>query len=323
MRCQRTSINAGIAVLGAISLLVSGCQPRTPPIEPTITYVIPQHKLERLPSSFPPFTLEEASQDWVRELYIGDAFAREQDLYRAITSYKRALVLTPCDLKERRMQILYNIALCYYIGSKYQDVINTFEESELTDAKPPFPALNNLMIMLYDSYMKQNQCEKAEAVLDLIEMCSPDTARDLTLYTDVVLGSLCAVEADITNHPANEALIPYFCEYKLNAKSPKKAQILNAVLPGAGYYYVGQKKSALTSFVINVLFTAAAYQFFHHGYYAAGAITASLETGWYLGGINGAGLEAKEYNERLYDVMGHKMLADNGLFPVLMFETAF
>lgn len=323
IRLTKNLSKTGISVLGAITLLLSGCQPRLSPIDPTITYVIPQHKLERLPSAFDPFTIDEQSQDWAKEIMIGDAFAREQDLYRAITAYKRALLLTPCDLKDRRLQILYNIALCYYVGSKYQDVINTFEGSELTEAKPPFPSLDNLLIMLYDSYMNEGQCDRAAVVLELIQACSPDTARDLTLYTDVIQGDVCGVSTVADKHPASKTLMPYVCEYISATKSPKKAKVLNAILPGAGYYYVGQKKSALTSFLINALFTAAAYQFIHHGYYAAGAITASLELGWYMGGINGAGIEATEYNQRLYEAMGHKMLVDNDLFPVLMFETAF
>ena len=95
------------------------------------------------------------------------------------------------------------------------------------------------------------------------------------------------------------------------------------LLPGAGYYYVGQKKAALTAFVINSLFTAAAYQFFAKGYPAAGFITLSFEAGWYFGGINGAGLAAKEYNERLYEVKAKDFMLKERLFPLLTFETSF
>lgn len=320
---KKISIFETVILIGVISILLSGCQPRTEPVKPTITYVISETKLQRLPSAFDPFNEEERNQDWAKELFIGDAFAEELDLYRAITAYKRALLLIPCNLKERRMQILYNIALCYYIGNKYQEVINTFEEGELTEATPTFPAFNNILIMLYDSYMKQDQCEPADAIFEIINSCSPETSRDLTLYSDIQAGDLSNAETIISVHPESDKLTPYLCEYKVLAKSPQRARFLNAILPGAGYYYVGQKKSALTSFLINTLFTAAAYQFFHHGYYAAGAITASIETGWYLGGINGAGLEAEEFNQRLYEAMGYKLLADNGLFPILMFDTAF
>ena len=42
--------------------------------------------------------------------------------------------------------------------------------------------------------------------------------------------------------------------YTENWKSPTKARWLNGILPGAGYSYIGQKQTALTSFLINALF---------------------------------------------------------------------
>lgn len=79
----------------------------------------------------------------------------------------------------------------------------------------------------------------------------------------------------------------------------------------------------MTSFIINALFAAATYQLIDRGYVAAGIIVGSLEMGWYIGGINGAGLEAKEYNQSLYNTCAKEVMIRNQLFPVLMFETTF
>src|SRR5262249_54042528 len=111
--------------------------------------------------------------------------------------------------------------------------------------------------------------------------------------------------------------------YPSQAKSPQTARVLNGLLPGAGYYYIGQKKAAFTSFVINALFTAAAWQFFQRGYPAAGAITTGLELGWYLGVITGAGLGAQQYNDRLYEGVARKILIHQQAFPILIWETSF
>ncbi len=100
-------------------------------------------------------------------------------------------------------------------------------------------------------------------------------------------------------------------------------QLLNALIPGAGYLYIGQKKSALTAFLLNGLFIAAAYQFFHHRHVAAGIITTGFEAGWYFGGIYGAGEEAKYYNERLFEKNAATVLNDYKLFPALMMQYAF
>lgn len=312
-------------MLFALTLLpLISCQPTCQKLETTaIIHTTGQHEIDCLPSAFPPLTAAERQQDWAKELLIGDMFAHEVDLYRAITCYRRATALIPEDLLERRQQLAYDIVLCYYLGHKYQDAIRAFEDSILIEVGTEFPAFNNLLLILYDSYRAAERCEEADAIFQMIEGCSPETSSDLSLLYFLKEGDLACAEEVISTHRNIEDIEPLIACYKFSIKSPAKARLYNAVLPGAGYYYVGQKKSALTSFLINALFTAAAYQFFHHGYYAAGAITASMEAGWYLGGINGAGIEAQVYNRCLYDAMARKVLTTNKLFPVLIFETAF
>jgi tetratricopeptide (TPR) repeat protein len=312
-----------VIFLTAISL--SSCQTAHHKIEPIIVYTPSAYQIEQLPTAFLALNDQESCQEWSKELILGDAFAKELDLYRALTCYKRARILLPEDSIERRLQIDYNIILCYYLGNKHQEAVNAFEESDLTHINPLFPAFNNLVIILFDAYSKLGQVEKAQSLMETIEKCSPQTAHDLSLYLHLTEGRIDEAQSQITTQSAynQEIFQNSFETYFRLAKSPSKARMLNAALPGAGYYYVGQSKSAITSFLINALFTAAAYQFFHRGYFAAGFITASLETGWYLGGINGAGIEAEEFNLRLYESMARNSLIKTSCFPVLMFETAF
>ncbi len=303
-------------------LMLSSCSLKTK-FEPRITYIPPTTRISDLPSAFQPLTEEERTQDWGKELILGNAFAEEWDLYRAITCYKRALILLPCDNIDRKLQIEYDLILAYYLGQKYQEAINIFEAGSISNANADFPAFSNLAILLYDCYLQIKQEEKATCVYQIIEKASPETAQDLALYTDIKAGDIAAVQVDIDCHPKRECLQADFDNYYEFAKSPKKARLYNAILPGLGYYYVGQKRAAVTSFLINALFTAAAYQFFHKGYIAAGAITASIEYGWYYGGINGAGIAANEFNQSLFEGTGKKILSDNNCFPVLIFETSF
>ena len=93
--------------------------------------------------------------------------------------------------------------------------------------------------------------------------------------------------------------------------------------PGAGYLYVGQRRAAVTSFLINTLFILATIRFFEREDYAAGIITAGFEAGWYFGGINGAAGAAREYNERLYERHAKDTMVQGELFPVLMFTKGF
>jgi len=309
-------------MVGILVLTCTGCQLTTCQLNPVITCPVPACVVEK-PSAFLPLTTNELTQDWAKELLIGDIFAREWDLYRAITSYKRALILLPMGNIDRCWQIHYNIILSYYLGNKHVEAIAAFEESPLTRATPQFPAFNELLLMIYDSYMQTKRESKAEAFLEKIQKFSAETGLDLAIYEDLTHARVCEAQAKIEQHPESFRMQADLDLYYQYMKSPSEARKLNAILPGAGYYYVGQKKAAMTSFLINTLFILASYECFKHGYPAAGLITASLETGWYVGGINGAGIAAQEFNNRLFEGVSTKILKEHTCFPILMFETSF
>lgn len=303
---------------------MTGCQLASRrQMEPIIVYVPEKKDIAFLPSAFSPLTQEEQQQEWGKQLILGDAFAKNLDLYRAITCYKSALVFLPQTLEGRRQQAEYNIILSYYLGLKYCDVIDAFESSSLINVNgSQFPSFDNLLMILYDSYLHAKQDEKAAAILTIIERCSPETADDLTLGELIKHAEFCQLDNKICSED-RKSIREALCIYQALAKSPEKARTLNAFLPGAGYWYIGQKKSALTSFLINALFIVASYELFSHGYPAAGVITSSLELGWYVGGINGAGIEAVEYNTRIYEGIMKKTMVENKLFPIFTFQTAF
>ncbi len=294
-------------------------------LEPSIQYVPQVAHIDSLPSAFEELGDDERGSDWGKELYIGEKLACELDLYRAITSFKRAHILFPCDGdQERNLQIDYDTFLCYYMGGRHQDALNIFENSPLCSISGKFPPVRDFLIALFDSYMQTKQYVKAFRILELIDKADPDAGLRLRVGDNILIGDLCAVQGLSEDLCWGKEIIGGFvAEYQCKKLSVTTAQTLNALLPGAGYYYVGQKKAALTSLIINTLFTAAAVAFFDRGYWAAGAITTSLELGWYIGGINGAGLAAKQYNECLYNTLGKEAMIKAQMFPILLFQTAF
>jgi len=307
-----------------MALFLWGCHPRSYVLEPAITCLPQERPFASMPAAFPELSHEEVEAEWGKELKIGIAFARELDLYRAITAFKRALFLMPADCAGRHQQAEFYLVQAYYLGGKYAEALETFECSQLlTASSATFPAFRELMIILYDAYRKTNQEEKAQWVMAIIEKEDPGTAMDLRVYSAVDAGNLPAISTLAPYHPDGDELASFLTQYTACKKSVFTAQTLNAILPGAGYYYVGQKKTALTSLIINAAFIAASYHFFHHGNWGAGLITTSLECGWYFGGINGAGLAAKEYNTCLYQEYGKDLLCRKSLFPVLMLGVSF
>lgn len=319
---KKSMSNSLLTGLLLLSIVCGSCQPSCCQMEPSICFVPPPYTIEKLPAPFCPLTTVERSQDWGKELYLGRTFAKEMDLYRALTCFKRALILIP-RTHERRYEIEYEIFFTYYVANKYQEAIEAFEGSKLIEIPETFPIFRDLLIALYDCYIKEDLPERACRILNAIESLDAEAANNLKLQTAVSEADFPQIVDHASCSPANETISEFLTTYFTQSKSVKKAQVLNAVLPGAGYWYVGQKKSAITSFVINSLFIAAAYQLFNRGYIAGGIIVTSLETGWYFGGINGAGLEAKQYNETLYNRVGSSALARERLFPILMIEKGF
>lgn len=314
---KKPAANKGHLFLLLLFAMCSCCESRCK-IEPCLSYVPNTCQLEQMPSAFPPLAKDEAKKEWGKELYLGNRFALELDLYRAITAYKRALfLLNPSD-SYRKNQIEYSIIQCYYFGEKYREVLSAYETGSLVAVDSTFSAFRDLMIILSDSYLKTDQKERSCYFQTRLMEIDPESACKFQLSQELQKGDIEA----LLNRKSPE-LDPFLIPYASQAKSAAKAKTLQAIIPGSGYLYVGQTRAALTSFAINALFIGAAYCFFDNGNVPAGLITASIEAGWYFGGINGAGLAAKEYNERVYEVHAKTYMTNNRLFPVLMLQKAF
>ncbi len=303
------------------SCFFSSCYRVSDTIEPKVNPQIEASYLHSLSSPFPPLSYEEKNSDWGKEYRIGLDFAKQLDLYRAVSTFKRAAVLV--DEEERALQIHYFICFCYYLGKKYEEVITHFEKSNLPHIDASFPAYQDLLVFLYESYVELNDIEKAECIFHLIQKKDPKKGEKLKVSSSLLHGNIYELEKLSKIPPYDSYLPPLLKSYHAQKKSVSKAQGLNALLPGAGYYYLGMKKTASTAFLLNGLFLYASYHFFKNGPLAAAIITTSFEMGWYFGGIYGAGEEAKFYNERLYEKQATPIMNKRKLFPVLMLEYGF
>jgi tetratricopeptide (TPR) repeat protein len=303
-------------------LLCAACYRVPDRLDPRISYQLQERHFQQLMGAFLPLTPNEKASDWGKEYTIAQFFAHELDLYRAVSTFKRAEILVG-ENRERKHEIQYDIVLCFFLGKRYEDAVEAFEKSALAHVDQTFPAYRDLLLVLYECYREMGNEEKQAQVVELMEKTFPDTSEELKVSLAIRTGDLVTIEefASGFQHPSYlDHLTECYCTQK---KSVATAQCLNALLPGAGYLYIGQRKSALTAFLLNGLFIAAATQFFLHKHIAAGIITTGFETGWYFGGIYGAGEEAKYYNERLYERAASVVLNEHNLFPILMLDHAF
>ncbi len=310
-------------ILAVVLLLMSSCHRQPDEFRPKIQHTVQDTYLKQLSSPFPPLSQEQRWQDWGKEYTIGLGFAKQLELYQAMTAFKRATFLLPPSLHERLLELEYDVVLCYYLGQKWPEVAYAFERGALRNISAESPAFHDLLVILYDSYLKQDEEKKASGIITCMQTHFPETAEKLTLSTALLKADFPELKHLASSPQPPAYLQEFLTAYKRGKKSPGTAQTLNALLPGAGYLYLGQKQSALTAFLLNGLFIAASYHFYDHHQIAAGTIFASFELGWYFGGIFGAGIEAKYYNERLYESLATPMMNQERLFPILNLKYAF
>lgn len=93
-----------------------------------------------------------------------------------------------------------------------------------------------------------------------------------------------------------------FIENTVNkkVKSPLIAGILSAVIPGTGYFYVGQFKEGISAFLINSLLGIGIYSLFNNNNTGSGILTSLVAFPFYLGNIVGAANSAEIENELFF-----------------------
>ncbi len=316
-----TGSSASIAI--SALFLLGSCSRTNQDISPTINYTVHDRYFKALPSAFPPLTVSEKNTQWGREYRIGVGFAKKLDLYRAITAFRRAEILVPREEKGRKLEMQYSILLCYYLGKRYQEVDQTFSTSDLSRVDASFPAFHDLLVILYDTYMHLEEYDRAYQYLCLIQNHDPKTYQDLILSSAMQQADFQSMEQLSQIPPEKSYLDSLLCNYHAKKKSPTTAALLNATIPGTGYFYLGQVQTGVTALFVNGLFIASSVYFFQNGPVAAGIIFASFEAGWYIGGIQGAAAGARFYNKRIYEQMATPIMNQEKLFPVFQLNYAF
>jgi hypothetical protein len=299
-----------------LSLLLTSCYRVDPvKIEPGFNNQITHDAFAPSVNPFPKLSEAEAESPWGQEYLIGQAFSKDYECYRAITSYKRALILLNDSQSPHYLNIHYHIFLSYYFGGQHAKAIKMVEFGSLSQLPLDFPANEDLKIVLIDCYKKDNQTEKAERILQILE--DKKKVSKAQAFLDLSSPSEKTFKAPLQLYQ------PLINTYRQQALSVEKAQTLNAIMPGAGYWYVGQKQSALTSFLLNSLFLAASIGFFKNKQYAAGLITTGFEAGWYFGGVYGSGLAARQHNQQLFHQQAKPYMEQEKIFPILFLEYTF
>lgn len=313
-----------------LTSLITGCLPTRPPLACT-EFIDSEEKLAHLqPLAIAPANEYSAAHSpWRVEAYLGNQLARRVSWDEALRCYCRARLLAPQGDTEVHDQLAFDQMLCHFFANRPEEVLRVFETSNLPRVQRTFAPFGDLLVMLYDSYqrvgaeMGSASGEHALVTLKLLGEIDVRRAALVSLRALVQERDISQLEVRAGDDEALSHLGPLMGTVRARLRDPKRAMALNALLPGAGYWYVGQRQTAITSFALNLLFGAAAWHSLNHGDAALGLIALSFEFGWYFGGIQGAKLAAEEYNRRQFDPIGEKILQEGGARKAQLIEFGF
>ncbi len=207
--------------------------------------------------------------------------------------------------KLNSVELFVNKIICYKALDEYEKAIFEFENSRnimfkknsdlVLNISKIFIELDNLpksLELINNSLKTETEFEIRSNFLELkgyVQAKNGKLNESLTSFNQMKELNIFPKKAEnyisIVNQGKN-----------LKQKSPTTAGLLS-IIPGAGYYYTGNKQTALTSLVLNsILFYATANNIKNENYGMA-ALTGIFNLAFYIGNIQGSILRAKKMNK--------------------------
>jgi len=242
------------------------------------------------------------------QLKIADAFMEESEYYRAVTEYKKFLILFPES--EKADYASFEIGMAYFKGEEYGAAARSF-----LAVHQKYPESGYAVQAVYlegSSQWKLKNYDRARVVLESLSEQHPESEyapRSLVVSCLVALDenkaevSHQALKRFLDRYPGHpgeervkEATVQLDRYQELPEKSPVLAGIMSAILPGSGYIYAEHYGDGITAFIINGLFIAGTVTAINQENYALAGIVGGIGVPFYLGNIYGSANAAKKWN---------------------------
>ncbi len=222
-----------------------------------------------------------------RKLFADFLFC-SNDYLRAIIEYEEYLKHFNNDT------VIFKIALGY---SEIEDYNAAIEKFSLIPEKSGFYFKSR------NEYLKSslliNDFQRILFFQD--EIISPNELK-LINFAYLLDGKLLPVkEKFLSVFPDDEQKIMeefYDAKFKPIYRSPFKAGILSAIIPGTGKIYTGQISDGITSFLLNGLLAFISYNNFRNDHRFRGWVFAGIGAFFYAGNIYGSVVSANIYNTK-------------------------
>jgi tetratricopeptide (TPR) repeat protein len=232
----------------------------------------------------------------------------EGEYYRAVTEYKKFLILFPDSAKAD--YAFFGIAMAYFKGEEYGAAARSF--LVLRDKYPESGYAIQAEYLGGVSQWKLKNYDRARAALETLAEKYPESEYAPRSLVVICLAALDENKAEVSRqalkrfleqypgHPGvenvREALALLDRYQELPEKSPVLAGVMSAILPGSGYIYAEHYGDGITAFLINGLFIAGTVAAINQENYAVAGIVGGIGVPFYLGNIYGSANAAKKWN---------------------------
>jgi outer membrane protein assembly factor BamD (BamD/ComL family)/TM2 domain-containing membrane protein YozV len=253
------------------------------------------------------------------QLKIGDAFMQEGEYYRAVTEYKKFLILFPDSAKADYAS--FGIAMAYFKGEEYGAAARSF--LALREKYPESGYAIHAGYLEGYSQWKLKNYDRTRAALEALAEKYRESEYAPRSLVVICLAALDENKAEVSRralvrfldrypgHPGEEnvkeAIVELDRYQELPEKSPVLAGVMSAILPGSGYIYAEHYGDGITAFLINGLFIAGTITAIHQENYAVAGIVGGVGVPFYLGNIYGSANAAKKWNLGIRNEVIHKI----------------
>lgn len=254
------------------------------------------------------------------QLQVADAFMDEREYYRAITEYKRFLILFP--VSDRVDYALWKTGLAYYEGEDYEAAARTFASLQTRCPESGYVAAARYYEGL--SYRGLKDYEHAErAFSDLADSHPRSEYAPMSMAAQAAVAlerrdpasGKAALVTLLDRYPESplagkaEAAMALLDRYEvLPEKSPVLAGVMSAVVPGSGYFYAEHYGDGIMALLVNGLAIAGTVTALFQENYAVAAVVGGIGAPFYLGNIYGSVNAARKWNLALRNELRGRIL---------------
>jgi TolA-binding protein len=242
------------------------------------------------------------------QLKVADAFMEEGEYYRAVTEYKRFLILFPDSGKADYAS--FEIGMAYFKGEEYGEAARSF--LAMRQKYPESSHASQAGYLEGISQWKMKNYYRARVALESLVEQHPDSEYAPRSLAAICLAALDEDKAEVSRqalnrfldrypgHPGEENIREAAAQIDRYRELPEKSTVLagvmSAILPGSGYIYAEHYGDGITAFLINGLFIAGTITAIHQENYAVAGIVGGVGVPFYLGNIYGSANAAKKWN---------------------------